>query len=138
MRTTYHRRKGTEQFFGLYDVHADCLDGLFRERKRLPELIEAFQWLRRCYPDTKLYVVMDNLHQTPDHPRFLALLKRLRIHPVWTPTDASWPTSSRPISVRSSASRWPTPMIPVTRSDAVASTAICATGTAISEPRSID
>ena len=33
---------------------------------------------------------MDNLHQTHDHPRFLALLKQLRIHPVWTPTEASW------------------------------------------------
>ena len=25
-----------------------------------------------------------------DHPRFLALLRRLRITPVWTPTEASW------------------------------------------------
>ncbi len=24
MRATYHRRKGTEQFLGFYDVHADC------------------------------------------------------------------------------------------------------------------
>jgi hypothetical protein len=90
MRATYHRLKGTELFFGFYDVHADCLDGLFHKRKRLPELFEAFGRLRRCYPGKKLYVVMDNLHQTHDHPRFLALLKRLRIHPVWTPTDASW------------------------------------------------
>lgn len=90
MRATYHRRKGTEQFFGFYDVHADCLDGLFRKRKRLPELFEAFRRLRRCYPGKKLYVVMDNLHQVHDHPRFLALLERLRIRPVWTPTEASW------------------------------------------------
>jgi DDE superfamily endonuclease len=34
--------------------------------------------------------IMDNLHQTHDHPRFLALPRRLRIHPVWTPTEASW------------------------------------------------
>ena len=33
---------------------------------------------------------MDNLHQLHDHPRFLALLKKLRIHPLWTPTEASW------------------------------------------------
>jgi len=90
MRATYHRMHGTEQFFGFYDVHADCLDGLFRKRKRLPELFEAFQRLRQCYPHTKLFVVMDNLHQLHDHPRFLALLRKLRIHPVWTPTEASW------------------------------------------------
>ncbi|MGH9577536.1 MAG: transposase [Terriglobales bacterium] len=47
-------------------------------------------WIGLCYPGKKLYVIMDNLHQTHDHPRFLALLKRLRIHPVWTPTEASW------------------------------------------------
>ena len=50
MRATYHRKHGTEQFFGFYDVHADCLDGLFRKRKRLPELFEAFERLRHCYP----------------------------------------------------------------------------------------
>src|SRR5439155_1643301 len=70
MRATYRRTKGTEQFFGFYDVHADCLDGVFRKRKRLPELFDAFRRLRRCYPRTKLFVVMDNLHQLHDHPRF--------------------------------------------------------------------
>jgi hypothetical protein len=90
MRATYHRLKGTEQFLGFYDVHADCLNGLFRPRKRLPELSEAFRRLRRCYPRKRLFVIMDNLRQTHDHPWFLALLRRLRIRPVWTPTDASW------------------------------------------------
>lgn len=90
MRATYHRLKGTEQFLGFYDVHADCLSGLFRQRKRLLELFEAFRRLRRCYPRKALFVIMDNLHGTHDHPRFLALLRRLRIHPVWTPTEASW------------------------------------------------
>ena len=33
---------------------------------------------------------MDNLRNVHDHPRFLALLRRLHIHPVWTPTEASW------------------------------------------------
>lgn len=90
MRATYRRLQGTEQFFGFYDVHADCLDGLFRKRKRVAELSEAFRRLRRCYPGQRLFVIMDNLHQVHDHPRFLALLERLRIHPVWTPTEASW------------------------------------------------
>jgi hypothetical protein len=90
MRATYRRQQGTEQFLGFYDVHADCLSGLFRKRKRLPELSEAFRRLRACYPRRRLLVIMDNLHHTHDHPRFLALLRRLRIHPVWTPTDASW------------------------------------------------
>ena len=46
MRATYHRRQGTEQFLGFYDVHADCLSGLFRRRKRLIEVSEAFRRLR--------------------------------------------------------------------------------------------
>jgi hypothetical protein len=90
MRATYHRRQGTEQFLGFCDVHADCLSGVFRERKRLRELGEAFRRLRVCYPRKRLFVIMDNLHGTHDHPRFLALLRRLRIEPVWTPTEASW------------------------------------------------
>jgi transposase len=90
MRATYRRQHGTEQFLGFYDVHTDCLSGLFRKRKRLSELGEAFRRLRACYPRRRLLVILDNLHNTHDHPRFLALLRRLRIHPVWTPTDASW------------------------------------------------
>lgn len=89
MRATYRRLKDTEQFLGFYDVHGDCLSGLFRTQKRLVELQEAFRQLRGCYPRRRLFVVMDNLHDTHDHPRFLALL-RLRITPVWTPTEASW------------------------------------------------
>jgi hypothetical protein len=50
MRATYHRRKGTEQFLGFSDVHADCLSGLFRRRKRIVEVSEALRRLRACYP----------------------------------------------------------------------------------------
>lgn len=35
-------------------------------------------------------MILDNLRHIHDHPRFLALLRRLHIHPVWTPTEASW------------------------------------------------
>lgn len=90
MRATYHRLQGTEPLLGFYDVQADCLSGLFRKHKRLPELGEAFRRLRACYPRKRLLVIMDNLHNTHDHPRFLALLRRLHIQPVWTPTEASW------------------------------------------------
>jgi hypothetical protein len=90
MRATYRRPHGTEQFLGFYDVHADCLSGLFRRRKRVVEVSEAFRRLRACYPRTRLFVIMDNLRNVHDHPRFLALLRRLRITPVWTPTEASW------------------------------------------------
>jgi len=90
MRATYRRLQGTEQFLGFYDVHADCLDGIFRKRKRLPDLFDAFRRLRRCYPGKKLLVVMDNLHNIHNHPRFLALLRRLRIRPIFTPTESSW------------------------------------------------
>lgn len=61
MRATHRRLQGTEQFLGFYDVHANRLSGLFQKRERLPELGGAFRRLRR-----------------------------LRIRPVWTPTEASW------------------------------------------------
>lgn len=90
MRATYRRPHGAEQFLGFDDVHADCLSGLFRRRKRVVDVSAAFRRLRACYPRKRLLVIMDNLHNVHDHPRFLALLRRLRITPVWTPTEASW------------------------------------------------
>jgi hypothetical protein len=39
-----------EQFLGFYDVHRDCLSGVFRKHKRLPDLFDAFRRLRACYP----------------------------------------------------------------------------------------
>lgn len=90
MRATYRRLKGTEQFLGFYDVHSDCFDGVFSKRKRVVDISKAFIRLRRCYPRKRLFVILDNLHNVHDHPRFLALLRRLRIRPIWTPTEASW------------------------------------------------
>jgi hypothetical protein len=90
MRATYHRYHGAEHFLGFYDVHAGALGGVFRKRKRIREVAEAFTRLRRCYPRQRLFVVLDNLHNVHDHPRFLAHLRRLRITPVFIPTDASW------------------------------------------------
>lgn len=90
VRATYHRFQGTEQFLGFYDVHADCLEGVFRTRKRVKEISEAFRRLRQCYPRRQLFVVLDNLRNVHDHPSFLSLLRKLRIHPVWTPTESSW------------------------------------------------
>jgi transposase len=90
MRATYTRKHGVEFFLGFYDVHADCLSGVFAKRKRVLELSAAFRQLRACYPRRRLYVILDNLPNVHDHPCFLALLRRLRIHPVWTPTNASW------------------------------------------------
>ena len=90
MRATYHRTQGIEYFLGFYDVHADCLSGVFTKRKRVIELCAAFRLLRHQYPRRRLYVILDNLPHVHDHPRFLGLLRRLRIHPVYTPTNASW------------------------------------------------
>lgn len=90
MRATYTRKLGTETFLGFYDVHADVLAGIFRKKKRLREVMEAFRRLRACYPHRKIYVVLDNLHMVHDHPRFIALCRKLRIHLVFTPTEASW------------------------------------------------
>jgi hypothetical protein len=73
VRATYRRIQGTEQFLGFYT-----------------EVSEAFRRLRRCYPRRKLFVVLDNLRNVHDHPTFLALLRQLRIHPVWTPAESSW------------------------------------------------
>ena len=57
-RATYHRGHGIEQFLGFYDVHADCLNGVFRRRKRVREVSEAFRRLRACYPRRRLFVIM--------------------------------------------------------------------------------
>jgi len=67
-RATYRRLQGTEQFLGFYDVHKDCLEGLFRKHKRVADLCQAFQRLRKCYPRKRLFVVLDNLRNVHDHP----------------------------------------------------------------------
>ena len=90
MRATYHRPHGIEHFLAFYDVHGDYLNGVFRPRRGLDEVSDAFRRLRACYPRRQLFVVLDNLHLVHDHPRFLNLLKRLHIHPVWPPTQSSW------------------------------------------------
>ncbi len=41
-----------------------CLSGLFRRRKRLRELSEAFRRLRSCYRPKHFFVILDNLHNT--------------------------------------------------------------------------
>jgi DDE superfamily endonuclease len=75
---------------GCYDVHADCFAGVFAKRKRVVELAAVFRRLRRCCPRRRLFVILDNLPHVHDHPHFRRLLDRLRITPVYTPTDASW------------------------------------------------
>ncbi|HAL26618.1 MAG TPA: hypothetical protein DCP25_07750 [Chloroflexi bacterium] len=90
MRATYSRKLGTETFLGFFDVHADVLSGIFRKRKRVREVSEAFRRLRACCPHRRLIVVIDGLRQVHDHPRFLALCHKLRIELAFTPTEASW------------------------------------------------
>jgi len=90
MRATYSRKQGIEVFLGFYDVHADVLAGVFRTRKRILEVGEAFRRLRACYPRKRLFVIIDGLHQVHDHPRFLAICRKLRITLVFTPTEASF------------------------------------------------
>jgi hypothetical protein len=96
--------------------HADCLNGLFRRRKRVAEVSEAFRRLRACYPRRGLFVIMDGLRNVHDHPRFLALLRRLRIQPVPTPTEASWLNliEAQFGVLKRFTSRWPTPTIRAT------------------------
>ena len=96
MRATYSRKLGIEVFLGFYDVHADVLGGIFRKRKRIVEVAEAFCRLRACYPHRRLFVIIDGLHQVHDHPRFLAICKKLRINLVFTPTEASWLNAIEP------------------------------------------
>ena len=89
MRRT-RESKGIEIFLGFYDVHEDVLAGVFRSHKRILEVGEAFCRLRACYPHRRLFVIIDGLHQVHDHPRFLALCRKLRITLVFTPTEASF------------------------------------------------
>jgi transposase len=73
-----------------YDVHADCLVGQVRKRKRVDDLLAVFARLRACYPpSTRLYVIMDNLN-THKHARLRAFMAAHNIEPVYTPTYASW------------------------------------------------
>ena len=41
-------------------------------------------------PHPRLIVVIDNLRQIHDHPRFLASRRKLRITLAFTPTESSW------------------------------------------------
>jgi hypothetical protein len=90
-------------------VHADCLSGVFRRPKRVVDVSEAFRRLPACYPRRRLFVIMDNLRNVHGHPRFLALLRQLRIERVWTPNEASWLDEHR----RPQASRPPPAHLPV-------------------------
>lgn len=97
MRATYSRTLGTEVFLGFLDLHDDVLSGIFSKRKRISDVGAAFRRLRTCYPTrTTLYVILDNLHQVHDHPRFLAIARTLGIKLVFTPTEASWLNAIEP------------------------------------------
>jgi len=61
IRATYRRLQGVRHFLGFQDLQRDCLGGVFRRRKRIPDVLEAFRRLRRCYPRRRLLVVMDDL-----------------------------------------------------------------------------
>jgi transposase len=90
LRATYTRHAGTEQFLGFYDVHADCLAGTIHKRKRVDDLMAAFQMLRRAYPRRiRLHVILDNL---PHHKaeRIMEYFRANNMRMVWTPTYSSW------------------------------------------------
>jgi transposase len=90
LRATYHRLSGTEQFLGFFDVHRDCLAGTIHKRKRVPDLLTAFQRLRTAYPQgMRLYVIMDNLPHHKSHI-LMEYFSTHKIVPVWTPTYSSW------------------------------------------------
>jgi len=59
---------------------------LFCKHKRVVDIGQAFERLRKCYPCQRLFVVLDNLHNVHDLPTVLALMRKLHIHPLWTPT----------------------------------------------------
>jgi len=130
MRATYNRPHGVEYFLGFYDAHADCLAGAFAKRKRVVELRSAFRGLRASYPRRHLYVILDNLPNVHDHPRFLQLLRQLRITPVYTPTDASWLNLIEPQFGVTKKFALTDTMTPLTTPAATASFATFAIGTA--------
>ena len=90
LRATYRRLCGTEQFFGFYDVHNDCLIGTIRKRKCLKDLFAVFRQLRNGYIQSiRLYIIMDNL---PVHKNkeLLEFFDSNNIEIAWTPTYSSW------------------------------------------------
>jgi hypothetical protein len=56
---------------------------------RVRELCEACSRLRRSYPGKRLFVILDNVKDVHDHPLVLALMRRLRTHPIWPGRFAS-------------------------------------------------
>jgi hypothetical protein len=73
---------------GFYDVHADCVSGLFSRRTRVADVSAALRRARACYPRQRLVVSMDNLHNVHDHPRFLEDQPLVRPDGVWRRTAA--------------------------------------------------
>jgi hypothetical protein len=50
MRATYRRLQGVRHFLGFYDVHRDCLGGVFRRRKRISDLLAGSITIRAAVP----------------------------------------------------------------------------------------
>lgn len=49
------RRNDARRTIDLAANDADCLGGIFRRQKRLPDLFDAFRRLRACYPRQRLF-----------------------------------------------------------------------------------
>lgn len=89
LRATYTRRCGIEQLHGFYDVHADCLVGRIRKRKKARDIVACFTQLRACYPiQLRIYVVMDNLSANQRAAK--DFFPGHNMEAVYLPTDASW------------------------------------------------
>ena len=87
---TYTRGAGTAHWMAFYDLHGNRLWGYVRRRKRARDVLDVLRRVRRQYPsDQRIHLILDNLsaHKTPDVLRYF---RKNNIHPLWTPTNASW------------------------------------------------
>lgn len=89
IRANYRKPHGVAHFFGVYDVGADQLFGRWFYRKGADHVITILVMIRARYPDTRIWVVQDNLssHWTTE---VRDSARRLGITLVATPTYASW------------------------------------------------
>lgn len=87
---TYRRLHGVRHWLAFYDVHQKRIFGYLHRRKRHQEFLGALKRLRRQYPwQQRIHLILDNF--SPHRKQaVLDYCRKNNIHPIWTPTNASW------------------------------------------------
>jgi len=88
-RSHEYKRHGTTTLFAALEVHTGSVQVGHYRRRRRREFLDFMNRVVARYPDTELYVILDNLNtHKPKHDRWL--VRHPRVHFHYTPTHASW------------------------------------------------